>query len=322
MKKFILIIAALFLISSVNQLMAWDTTAAKYMPLRVGNMWVYYGSSGQPVPPYQSYWYGKYRITGTLDTLGKKYYKIQETIVQISGSGYCPVLSRLIRIDSATMNIYSFVVGCSTLNENIIDSLKSKKNDTVSLCSPPPYNKDVCTDTSNINIFGIIYPTKYFNRMAFEGGDSRKYAKSIGIIYNSFTCMMCGCNENLIGCFIDSVLHGDTNMIVGLQNISSEIPGSFSLYQNYPNPFNPSTKIKFAIPAPLNPPKGGTLVRIVIYDVLGREITTLVNEQLNPGTYEVEWPATGVASNFPSGVYFYKLETQDFTETKRMVLIK
>jgi hypothetical protein len=62
----------------------------------------------------------------------------------------------------------------------------------------------------------------------------------------------------------------------------------------------------------------GVLVRLVIYDILGREIATLVNQQLKPGTYEVEWDA----SNYPSGVYFYKLLTSEFIETKKMVLIK
>jgi hypothetical protein len=63
-------------------------------------------------------------------------------------------------------------------------------------------------------------------------------------------------------------------------------------------------------------------VRLVIYDILGREITVLVNEQLRPGMYEVEWSAAGGASNYPSGVYFYKLITEGFSDTKKMVLLK
>jgi hypothetical protein len=63
-------------------------------------------------------------------------------------------------------------------------------------------------------------------------------------------------------------------------------------------------------------------VRLIVYDILGREITTLVNEELKPGTYEVEWSATGGGSNYPSGVYFYKLITTEYTETRKMVLVK
>jgi photosystem II stability/assembly factor-like uncharacterized protein len=109
---------------------------------------------------------------------------------------------------------------------------------------------------------------------------------------------------------------------IGIIPISNKIPDRFQLYQNYPNPFNPSTTIKFDIPTPLNPPfrKGGTSesVKLVVYDVLGREAATLVNEQLKPGSYEVEWNG----SNYTSGVYFYKLMAGDYMETKKMVLVK
>jgi photosystem II stability/assembly factor-like uncharacterized protein len=112
---------------------------------------------------------------------------------------------------------------------------------------------------------------------------------------------------------------------IGIEPISSEVPAQFSLFQNYPNPFNPTTKIKFDIPTPLSPPFGkggrtqsGGFVKISIYDILGREVAVLVNEQLRAGTYEVDFDG----ANYPSGVYFYKLTAQDYSETKRMVLIK
>ncbi len=106
-------------------------------------------------------------------------------------------------------------------------------------------------------------------------------------------------------------------------------PGSFSLYQNYPNPFNPTTKIKFVLPTNL-------FVKLVVYDALGREIETLVNEQLNSGSYEVSWPACpgcskgGYGNNYPSGVYYYKLTAYEvsgsparyFVATKKMILLK
>jgi photosystem II stability/assembly factor-like uncharacterized protein len=94
---------------------------------------------------------------------------------------------------------------------------------------------------------------------------------------------------------------------------------AFSLSQNYPNPFNPSTKIKFQIPlSPLSERGVGGFVTLKIYDILGREVATLVNQQLKPGTYEVEWDGT----NYPSGVYFYKLTSGDFSSSKKMVLVK
>jgi hypothetical protein len=107
---------------------------------------------------------------------------------------------------------------------------------------------------------------------------------------------------------------------VGITPISNQIPESFQLEQNYPNPFNPVTKIKFDLPQfPLN--KGGErglFVRLLIYDILGREIETLVNQHLHAGAYEVSWDA----DNFPSGVYYYELSAGEFRQTNKMVLVK
>jgi hypothetical protein len=100
-------------------------------------------------------------------------------------------------------------------------------------------------------------------------------------------------------------------MLIGIQAISEEIPLNFKLEQNYPNPFNPSTKIIFDIPH-------DNFVSIRIYDLLGREVDALVNERLDAGSYEVDWDA----SNYPSGVYFYKLTADKYTGTKKMVLLK
>jgi hypothetical protein len=105
--------------------------------------------------------------------------------------------------------------------------------------------------------------------------------------------------------------------ITGIQKISNEVPNKFSLLQNYPNPFNPTTKIKIDIP-PFTKGGLGGFVQLKIYDLLGREVTTLINEQLKPGSYEAEWDG----SNFASGIYFYSLVADEYTQTKKMVLIK
>jgi subtilisin-like proprotein convertase family protein len=95
----------------------------------------------------------------------------------------------------------------------------------------------------------------------------------------------------------------------GIQTV--EIPNYYSLNQNYPNPFNPSTTIKFGLPK-------GENVKLVVYDLLGREVKTLINEFRASGTHEVNFDASALSS----GVYFYKLVTPNFTETKRMLLVK
>ena len=108
----------------------------------------------------------------------------------------------------------------------------------------------------------------------------------------------------------------NTIILLGIINISSEIPTENKLYSNYPNPFNPMTKIRFDIPRWRG--EGGWTTTLRIYDITGREIQTLVNEKLQPGTYE----ATFDGSMLTSGVYFYKLMTDGYTETKKMILIK
>lgn len=103
------------------------------------------------------------------------------------------------------------------------------------------------------------------------------------------------------------------NYSIGINPISTEIPSHFSLSQNYPNPFNPSTKIRFEIPAKTN-----SITRITVYDVLGKVISTLINENLKPGIYETEFIASGLSS----GIYFYKMSSGNFTSTKKLVVLK
>ena len=88
-------------------------------------------------------------------------------------------------------------------------------------------------------------------------------------------------------------------------------PDNFLLYQNYPNPFNPSTKISWQLPV-------GSWQTLKIYDVLGNEVVTLVNEEKPAGNYEIIFDA----KNLSSGVYFYQLKTYEFIQTKKMILMK
>jgi photosystem II stability/assembly factor-like uncharacterized protein len=105
-----------------------------------------------------------------------------------------------------------------------------------------------------------------------------------------------------------------SEQFIGIEPISNFIAEVFSLKQNYPNPFNPSTKISFDLSAGSQ----NNTVELKVYDVIGKELATLLSEQLKPGQYEVEWEAAA----YPSGVYFYKLSSGDFTETKKMILVK
>jgi len=120
------------------------------------------------------------------------------------------------------------------------------------------------------------------------------------------------------GTLYNSVWRRSMSEITGIQNISTETPSKYSLSQNYPNPFNSMCNVQFSM-------CNAGYVKLVVYDVQGREVRTLVNERLQPGTYEAAFDG----SSLNSGVYFYKLiirhggsSTIGFTETKKMLLIK
>jgi photosystem II stability/assembly factor-like uncharacterized protein len=125
--------------------------------------------------------------------------------------------------------------------------------------------------------------------------------------------------------FTGKLYEAKASILTGINIISSEVPHQFVLYQNYPNPFNPGTTIKFDIPQ-INRPllsQGGVswsdgVVSLKIYDILGREVASLINTQLRPGIYSVTWKA----DNFPSGIYFYKLSAGQYTQARSMILLK
>jgi hypothetical protein len=108
--------------------------------------------------------------------------------------------------------------------------------------------------------------------------------------------------------------HARWLIITNPVNVAEEkptLPTTFGLEQNYPNPFNPSTSFEFRVP-------GLELVELRVFDLLGREVATLVNKAMIPGSYVVQWNA----ASLPSGVYFYQLRAGSFVETKKMVLAK
>lgn len=110
---------------------------------------------------------------------------------------------------------------------------------------------------------------------------------------------------------VESDYSNEASLVITDVENQEEIPTEYSISQNYPNPFNPATKIKFALPEP-------GLTKIIVYDFLGREIQTLINKELEAGYHEVNINAT----NLSSGVYFYRIQSGDFIQTKKMILMK
>jgi len=99
--------------------------------------------------------------------------------------------------------------------------------------------------------------------------------------------------------------------LTAVEGNKNELPTDYALYQNYPNPFNPTTVISYQLPVT-------SFVTLKVYDLLGREMATLVNEEIPAGEYEVEFNAP----NLPSGIYFYQLKAGQYSETRKMVLLR
>ena len=113
----------------------------------------------------------------------------------------------------------------------------------------------------------------------------------------------------------DSPVVVETNALSLDENLT--IPNQFALHQNYPNPFNPSTQISFDVP------EGSELIRLNIYNILGKKVSTLLNNVLSPGKHKIEWNAKDNDGNpVASGIYFYELSSSSFTARKKMLLIR
>ena len=118
-------------------------------------------------------------------------------------------------------------------------------------------------------------------------------------------------NKNMWFATDEGIAVFNENGIVNISNQGTQISQGFELYQNYPNPFNPTTKIRFII-------QRSTNIRLQVYTIQGKEVARLVNQKLNSGNYEYTFDGGGL----PSGVYFYKLITDEYSQTKKMLLLK
>ncbi len=166
------------------------------------------------------------------------------------------------------------------------------------------------TNTPGISHFGDIASGEVKSSFFFPRINTQNNPTSIDFIVHIFS------NGNFFWSDSLTVL-----VPVGIAENETTLPIEYALKQNYPNPFNPSTRINYQIP-------DGGLVSLQVYNLLGEVVATLVNEEKPAGSYEVEFSAKGGsasggdASSLPSGIYFYKLQTGSFVETKKMVLLR
>jgi hypothetical protein len=283
-----------------------DTVALKYFPLAVGNVYKYHFASSN----FYNY---DYIVRIFKDTIinSKRYF--------VTNHSFPAYIGGILSCDSMTGNIYmrNNVGYCSySPYEQLIDSLCARKGDTTLVCiqyTPQHY----CLDTGYSTLFSNLVKKKVFGYNTSETSTSVTYGINFGIIFSSYSDFWGMSTESLIGCYINGILYGDTTL-TEVGKISSEFSSSYSLEQNYPNPFNPSTNIKYQISHHSGSSTNNKFVILKVFDVMGREVETLVNEKQSPGTYEVTFDG----SNLSSGIYFYRLMTDGFSETKKMILLK
>ncbi len=286
------------------------TKSLELYPLNKGNKWYYFYegcSYGDPGYSWNCYsGYDVLTVTGDTVLSNGISYKIISPVNRYSDI-------KLQRVDSLNGVVYEKSENYE--NETVLYNLLSISGDSYEIPSIGEFNDVIISDTLLWNrkrqVKSFYFSSLYISNQAF--------AQGIGLIYQHDEYDFGYTNHYLQGCIIDGNLYGDTTTVDIEPNIN-EIPSDFYLFQNYPNPFNPITKIKYTIPITVGDAKFASLTKVMlcVYDVLGRKVAMLVNEYKPAGTYEVEFDG----SNQSSGVYFYRLQSGDFVETKKFILMK
>jgi hypothetical protein len=289
-----------------------------YYPLNVGNKWIYdYTWYETPLIVHSPDIFLRTVTDEVIKPNGKKYFEIKEKYILMG-------LENTVfeRVDTTEGKVYRYEEFCPG-SEQFIDDLLGEAGDSTyaarfGYCLERP--PTVFASEQSFSKWGISGIERIYTYVELLSA-THSLVSEVGL--NSFTLS----DDNgekvyqLKGILRDGIVYGDTSLIVGINSENALIPAGFKLFQNYPNPFNPRTKIRFEIPvtnSPLSGGAGGGFVTLKVYDVLGNEVETLVNEYKPAGSYEVEFNA----KNLPSGVYFYQLKVGDFIQSKKMLLIR
>jgi photosystem II stability/assembly factor-like uncharacterized protein len=237
--------------------------------------------------------------TGIMDTYGGQFYKT--TNAGVNWNNYLSYYSfyHLDFVDNNTGFASGFRVYKSTNSGNSWFPISPSSNWTYSL-----------SVINNSIIYSGLYDSSHIYKTTNGGTNWIKQPLPIQPWYPVESIFFV--NENTgFSCANHSIFKTTNGGNVFINNISTEIPDGFKLFQNYPNPFNPSTNIRYQI-------TDNNFVSLKVFDILGKEITTLVDETQKPGIYEVQFDG----SNLPSGVYFYNLTSIGMNITKKMLLSK
>ena len=281
-----------------------------YYPLAIGNKWVYDDYTYVEGNSFHDIFIRE--VTGdTLLPNGKQYSLVEEYNYS---SPYTTFSFE--RIDPLTGLVYRYYEdpGLSE-SEYLIDDLLAEVGDTIwsSREFYDPNFPTIVIEQNTFNKWELEKPRIIYQHLGL-GFYTHSLTQDIGLDSIGYHFDFGQTNIIIKGCIIDGVVYGDT-IVVSVEDETPNLPAEFSLSQNYPNPFNPTTTIRFTI-------SELRFTILKIYDVLGNEIATLVNEELPAGEYEVKFnPASGI--RYPaSGIYFYQLRAGGFVQTKKMLLLK
>ena len=301
MKKiYAITVLLLFTLTKINsQVDSLETI----FPLQVGNYWQYQVLQVFFDDTTYSYTFAVVLKDTVIGSQSNSYYALK---VAFSGKPFSPQDTiRYIRYDSLSSSIieYDNIRG---RGESTLFKLNAVENDCwdyfgIEVC---------CTAIDTLVVFGEDKQTKIYSTLdSTPPSWGYKLAKDFGPIKigdNQSWGFLVYSVYNLVYAKINGIEYG----ILSVDN-NIEPRENYLLSQNYPNPFNPSTSIHYAV-------SSRQFVSLKVYDLLGKEVATLINEEKPAGTYEIEFNAT----NLPSSIYFYRLQAGSFVETKKMVLLK
>lgn len=228
--------------------------------------------------------------------------------------------SKLLRNNNVTLERFDNNSGCiliasklpsGEINEDTTECLWIQRTKSFNKLLDSSYTPFTCNTISNYNIFNSFTDLSKTFVKADDTSTWYRLLNGIGLVENYYKIGDDYYKEELVAAKIGTTIYGDAALFVGVNESEITSPTEYKLSQNYPNPFNPSTTINFSI-------KEAGLVTLKIYDILGREVANLVNEELNIGTYNKTFNASGLSS----GIYFYTLRAGNFVETRKMILIK
>ncbi len=277
-----------------------------HYPLKIGNKWIY--NVSQILPGGSLSFVKKELVKVVKDTLlsnGLKYYKLNygsDTFFE--------------RIDTTLCKTYRAAFINGTIEDKLLDVLVANSTQNYSLVRLGAENKFSCITGTPIVLFtNYSVDNKKFIQTDNEN-NNYTIGYKFGILEKNFIIDEFGIqkkyNAKLTGAYLDGIVYGDTNVVVDVEEEENGlIIKDYLLMQNYPNPFNPATIISFSLPKETN-------VKLTVYNMLGQIVSSIFDGRLNAGTHSVEFNG----SSLPSGIYFYKLETDNFSQTKKMSLLK